>query len=79
MDRVQLSGSECSAVVSALMECSHYCVSHCLTSDVSDTALCDYIVSDIVSFVCVRYIILAPLLAVYSTQWSQCDNTAERC
>jgi len=48
-DRVQLSGAECNAVVSALVECSRFCVSRCLTSSTSDVALIDYIVSHIVS------------------------------
>ena len=48
-DRVQLSASECNAVVSALMECSRYCLVKCLTDDESVIALSDYIVRQIVS------------------------------
>jgi len=44
-----MSAGECNAVVSALMECSRYCLSHCLTTDVDDMALCQFIVSQIVS------------------------------
>jgi len=48
-DRVQLSATECNAVMSALMECSRFCISHCLTSSSSDKALADFVVSRIVS------------------------------
>jgi len=49
-DRVQLSASECNAVVAALMECSRYVLSRCLTSDSNDDiTLCDFIVSQTVS------------------------------
>jgi len=48
-DRVQQSAGECNAVVSALMECSRFCISRCLTSSTSDVDLTDFIVSHIVS------------------------------
>jgi len=50
-DRVQQSGAECNAVVSALLECSRFCISHCLTASADDVALTDYVVSHIVSLV----------------------------
>jgi len=48
-DKVQMSASECNAVMSSLMECSHYCLSQCLTTDSDDTTLSQYIVTHIVS------------------------------
>jgi len=48
-DRVQMSAGECNAVVCTLMECSRYCLSRCSTTETNDVALCQYIVSQIVS------------------------------
>jgi len=54
-DRVQLSAAECNAVVSALMECCRYCIGRSLTLDTDDVSFCDYIVSDIVSWLKFRF------------------------
>ena len=49
LDRVQLSPSECNAVVTALVECARFAIGRHLSAADQDVLVCNYIMQRVVS------------------------------
>lgn len=58
LDRVQLSASECNAVVSAILECAQYVISRHLSLADQDELVCSYITKEVVIISCIYNTVL---------------------